>query len=1157
MADAVPALSALPRAETPVWGFARTRPADLGPLWASLDAADDAVGEALRVVDTLPTTARGVVEGATTSADLGSAVWLLSASSTDPAVAVEARSDRWRAAREELWQRTREARESAASLMGRFAPEVASVDVEPVRQELREASTSFFIGRKGRLVRAAAPVLAHLRPGAEVDPKTLPAVVEEVARVRRLVGDIALSWRRLPGCAALDPAVNVLSEAGWQAVSDAVSAVERDRDLLAGLPANLSDGVQASRRFGEPLGPSEHRTLDAAGRALSAAVTHTGGSSEDEARFARGRGVLRTWAATAAERRADRPRGAALGRWVEASEALAPLGEALGEARWALLTGAVSPDDGPEALDRGLAAASVAERWDAAGFGSFEADRQDRTVSRFVDASERLRSSLTTALPAALLDRRPFRPGAFFGKVGALEREIGRTRGGLSVRRLVEQYGEVIGAITPCVLVSPDSLARFVPPGSMSFDLVVFDEASQISVADAVGAMGRADAAVVVGDSKQMPPSVFAELSMDDADAVEAEFQVVPDEESILTECVQAGCRRRWLSWHYRSQDESLIAFSNAAYYENRLSSFPAHPAQSHDTGVSFTRVAGTFLRSARGAGLDKGALRTNPVEAAAVVAEVLRRWQARERSIGVVTFNIQQRALIESMLEESGDEGLAEALAAKRDGLFVKNLENVQGDERDVILFSTGFSANADGVLPLNFGPLNRSGGERRLNVAVTRARRQVMVFSSFEPEDLRVEQTSSVGIRDLRRYLEVAKYGVATTPAAVSAGQVGVDRHRDDIAAALRSAGLDVATAVGLSEFQIDLTVAPRGEPMALAVLLDSPAWAERRTTSDRDALPVVVLERIMGWPKVVRVWLPDWLEDRDSVVARLVVAAGEAASAPRRVGERVVTTSAGMRVAAEGPQDAVGAVDAVDAVGATDGVDAVDAPMLPADFSARDDLSSDIPDIGPNNSSRAELSTADPIGLVTAVDGLEEPYVPFVSDVIGRRNALDSLPGGRYVGEVQAVIRDVVETEGPVSPTRLAKLVAHAYGLSRVLDDRVAQINRAVPADLRRDPEEGFVWPDARDPLRWRGFRRTTGSPKERPLDDVALREIGNAMATIAEHAMGITRDELAKETYRVFGGTRVTPTARERLDRAMEVIVREGRVQVVAGVVIPRR
>jgi hypothetical protein len=1106
VAGAVPALSALPRSESPAWGFARQRPADLAELWAAVDRADTAVSAAQAAAGGLTPTAREVIAEAATSADLGAAVWLLSASSLDPAVAVEARSDRWRAAREELWQRTREARESATGLLGRFPPEVVTVDVEPVRQDVRQAAASFFLGRKGRLVNAAAPVLAHLRPGAAVDPKELPAVVEEVARVRQLVGDVARSWRQLPGCGGLDPALNVLAESGWQAVADAVAAVERDRDLLAGLPVSLADGVQASRRFGDPLGPEAHQVVDAAARAVFAAVTHTGGSSDDEARFARGRGLLRTWAATSTERSADRPRGAALARWVEASEALSPLGDALAESRWALLTGAVAPDDGPEALDRGLAAASVAERWDATGFASFEADRQDRTVARFVDASERLRSSLATALPAALLDRRPFRPGAFFGKVGALEREIGRTRGGLSVRRLVEEYGEVIGAITPCVLVSPDSLARFVPPGSMTFDLVVFDEASQITVADAVGALGRADAAVIAGDSKQMPPSVFAELSVEDQDAVEAEFQVVPDEESILGEAVHAGVGRLWLSWHYRSQDESLIAFSNAAYYENRLSSFPAHPAQSHDTGVSFTRVDGTFLRAARGA--EKGALRTNPVEGAAVVAEVLRRWQARERSIGVVTFNIQQRALIESMLEESGVEGVAEALVARRDGLFVKNLENVQGDERDVILFSTGFSANADGVLPLNFGPLNRSGGERRLNVAVTRARRRVMVFSSFEPEDVRVEQTSSVGIRDLRRYLELAKRGVASTPSSMAPGGVGVDRHRDDIAVALRTAGLDVATAVGMSEFQIDLTVAPRGGPMSLAVLLDSPAWAGRRTTSDRDALPTVVLERIMGWPKVVRVWLPDWLSDRSSVVARLVVAAQEAASAPRHVGERMVSAGSGMPVVPSGPQDAVGPLTLFDAVGPVDGAMVEPAvPMEPA----------------------VVESAPDPLGLGSVNGLVEEPFVAFVSDVVGRRSALDALPSGRALGEVQTVIRDVVDTEGPVSPTRLAKLVARAYGLNRVLDDRVVQINRVIPADLRRDPEEGFLWPEARDPLRWKGFRRTSGPTKERPLDDVALQEIGNAMVSIAEHAMGITRDELAKEAVRVFGGTRVTPRA----------------------------
>jgi hypothetical protein len=385
------------------------------------------------------------------------------------------------------------------------------------------------------------------------------------------------------------------------------------------------------------------------------------------------------------------------------------------------------------------------------------------------------------------------------------------------------------------------------------------------------------------------------------------------------------------------------------------------------------------------------------------------------------------------------------------------------------------------------------------------------------------------------------VAKYGVASTPSALAPGQVGVDRHRDDIAAALRAAGLDVATAVGLSEFQIDLTVALRGEPMALAVLLDSPTWASRLTTSDRDALPTVVLERIMGWPRVVRVWLPDWLSDRSGVVARLVVAAREASAAPRYVGERVVAASSGMPVLADEP-------------GVADDPRAVDGPQ----DAAADELPTLFDAIARSDAIAAESGPppADPFGLATSNGSLEEAFVPYVSDVVGRRSDLDALPGGRALGEVQTVIRDVVGTEGPVSPTRLAKLVAHAYGLNRVLDDRVVQINRAVPGDLRRDQEEGFVWPEARDPLRWKGFRRTSGSAKDRPLDDVALREIGNAMVSIAERAMGITRDELAKEAVRVFGGTRVTPGVRERLDRALDVVVREGRVQVVGGVVVSR-
>lgn len=811
---AVPALASLERSDSPAWGFVLSRPDDRAGLWSAVEVADAAVTAALRQLETAAADVRDVVLAVAGTVDLEIVSWLLSPDAAPMSAVLESRTARWKSALDELRQRTDVVRADAHDVLERFDPAVVSVPLDPVRQDLREAAASFFLGRKRRLLAAAAPVLAHLRPGIQVEAKQLPALVDHVAALAGQAAAVARSWRALPGGESLPPGLNVLADEEWATVTAAAEAVARDRGLLDLLAPSLTASLVAARTSGQGLSAAVHHAVAATLPALATVFALTGADGASTADFSRGLGLLPAWDATRPERTADRPRASRLSRWVEASDAVAPLAARLPAARWELLTGVVGADEAPAAVERGLAAASEAERWESEGFSSFDVVRQDRTVARFVDASARLRATLSTALPASLLRQRPFRPGALFGTVGRLEREIGRTRGGLSVRRLIEDYGEVIGAITPCVLVSPDSLARFIPPGAMSFDLVVFDEASQITVADAIGALGRADAAVIAGDSKQMPPSSFGQIAADDQD-VEMQFQVVADEESILTEAVHAGVNRLWLSWHYRSQDESLIAFSNTAYYEDRLSSFPAHPAQVHDIGVSFTRVPGTFIRSRRtrtvGArsspqdarlvvvpGDEKALLRTNPVEAAAVVEEVLRRWRNRERSIGIVTFNIQQRGLIEQMLWDSDVDGVAQSLAARTDGLFVKNLENVQGDERDVILFSTGFSANAAGVLPLNFGPLNRGGGERRLNVAVTRARRRVMVFSSFDPEDLRVEETSSTGIRDLRRYLEVAKYGVAATlgsvarvdgsGAAPTSSRIGVDRHRDEIAAALR---------------------------------------------------------------------------------------------------------------------------------------------------------------------------------------------------------------------------------------------------------------------------------------------------------------------------------------------------------------------------------
>jgi hypothetical protein len=595
-------------------------------------------------------------------------------------------------------------------------------------------------------------------------------------------------------------------------------------------------------------------------------------------------------------------------------------------ARTAIVRGEVDADDAGLAFEKGLATASVAERGMATSLDQFDAAAQNRSITRFTTSAGAVRRHLPTFIPYSVLRRRTIGAGSTGGnapvstpggdgsdaaaaavtataasttaasaaadraaetaaRLGLLKRQLDRQRGGMGVRELMHEFGDLITDILPCMLMSPESVARFFPAQAGLFDIVVFDEASQVRVSDAVGAMGRARSVVVVGDSKQMPPTSFAESAIAAGEEQGDTLEFVRDEESILSECVQAQVPSKWLSWHYRSQDESLIAFSNRAYYRDRLSSFPAPhhggaadgaadagaPGQAAGYGVSLRRVAGQFLRSGKGKDL-----RTNPVEAEAIVAEIVARFAAEPDSvpsIGVITFNVQQRALIEGSLRDSGDERIVQALDSDGAGLFVKNLENVQGDERDTILFSTAFSADASGRLPLNFGPLNLPGGERRLNVAITRARRQVIVFSSFAPADLRAEETISAGVKDLRAYLDLAAGG-SDGLAKPLRRSGALDRHREEIAEALRERGFAVQTDVGLSDFRVDLSVASTGasEHPVMAVLLDGPTWAARRTVSDRDGLPVEVLSRLMGWPAVERVWLPEWLSDRDAVLDRL---------------------------------------------------------------------------------------------------------------------------------------------------------------------------------------------------------------------------------------------------------------------------------------------
>jgi REase_MTES_1575/AAA domain len=487
-----------------------------------------------------------------------------------------------------------------------------------------------------------------------------------------------------------------------------------------------------------------------------------------------------------------------------------------------------------------------------------------------------------------------------------------------------------------------------------------------------------------------------------------------------------------------------------------------------------------------------------------------------------VVTFNAQQRSYIETLLRDADDDRLAAALdRADGEGLFVKNLENVQGDERDVVFFSTGFSANADGVLPLNFGPLNRTGGERRLNVAVTRARRQVVVFSSFDPEDLRAEETSSVGIKHLRAYLDMAAHGTDVLPRDLRSTSV-VDRHREEIAAELRARGLVVRTDVGLSEFKVDLSVSRLVDPSTpvMAVLLDGPAWARRGTVGDRDGLPVEVLGEMLRWPVVERVWLPSWLADRSAVLDRLVeavettAAAAAFAPAPGPVADLVAL-----------PPAAIEPFKGVAALRSTV-TSVVDAPVPPAP-----------PAAAPVKPKPAPKKPAGRAGL----EG-EAPFKPWIPKKAGEKAVLDELPAAKSARAVRRVLTAGVKAEGPIHVDRLLKLTAAAFGLNRVAESRREALLSVLPPSA---VDGDYLWPEGVDRETWTGFRRQASST-DRPLEHVPAEEIGNAMAALCRASFGMRRDELLTAAAAVFGYKRRTPTVTPPLEAALAAALASGKL-----------
>ena len=682
-------------------------------------------------------------------------------------------------------------------------------------------------------------------------------------------------------------------------------------------------------------------------------------------------------------------------------------------------------------------------------------------------------------------------------EMGLLRHQLQRKVGHLPVRSLIQKIPNLLPRLKPCLLMSPISVAQYLDPSHSAFDIVVFDEASQIPVWDAVGAIARGKEAIIVGDPKQLPPTNFFSRA-DSEDGADADDGIVDDLESILDDCIAAQLPERHLNWHYRSRHESLIAFSNHHYYDNRLLTFPS-PHQ--ELGVSFRHVIGEY---------DKGKSRTNRAEATAVVSEVLRRLldpvHARF-SIGIVTFSQAQQQLIDDLLEEARRRN-PEIEPYFADGaaepLFIKNLENVQGDERDLILFSICYGPDATGRVSMNFGPMNRDGGERRLNVAITRARQEVIVFSTLRAEHIDLSKSRSRGMADLKCFLDYAERGpVAITERRVTEADGVCESPLEMlICDVLRSKGHTVHTQVGCSGYRIDLAIVDPERPgrYLLGIECDGTNYHRAKTARDRDKLRESILVGL-GWT-IHRVWSTDWLERPVEELAR-IKAAIEAAR--HKVPE----------------------------------AEAVPAPWLasapPMTRSA------------PVTELSQDLLSRRPVAPV---------YEPFrVKEIKG---APDDFYDVESDGGIRSLIETIVAKEGPVSLDLVARRVAEQWGIGRVTSRTIKRIEKlTIIAKVRiiREADGLFLWSPGQDPQTFSLFRIVGETDdSKRDAEYLPPQEVANAVLHILEQHVSMPLADLVRETARLFGYQRIGPAVDKAMRGGLKLLVRKGGAKEEGGMVV---
>ncbi|BCS35937.1 hypothetical protein TBR22_A51720 [Luteitalea sp. TBR-22] len=567
------------------------------------------------------------------------------------------------------------------------------------------------------------------------------------------------------------------------------------------------------------------------------------------------------------------PRAARWGAFVAAQQEVRETvaGSLIDAAATGRLTWACLPQAAERAFWFAWLARAVAARPPLA---RFQALAHEQRVQEFQDLDRRVladnRARLVASLRARVQAR--LREDAVEAAMPVLRREMAKQRNHRPLRETLQQADAAVRAIKPVFLMSPLSVAQFTRGNAPSFDIVIFDEASQLPPEDAVGAIVRGSQLVVVGDPKQLPPTDFFAAPHEVQPTVEGEDGAeVPDAESVLEAFMGCGVPMSRLKWHYRSAHESLISFSNVSFYDGDLLTFPSVEPLSDRLGLTFEHVADGMYE---GKGLNLAEARRVAAAVVAFAREQLEveRSGGRALSLGVGTFNLRQQLAILDVLEEwRREEPAIEPFfdRSRPEPFFVKNLENIQGDERDVVFLSVTYARGRDGRLRQNFGPLNGENGWRRLNVITTRARRAMRVFASMRGSD--IQDGQSRGGPLLKAFLEYAESGRLDQPALRAMGRAESPFEREVVRDLARRGHL-VESQVGVAGYRIDIGVRDPDAPgrYLLGIECDGVAYHASETARDRDRLRQQVLEA-RGWT-ILRLWSTDWFKDRAGQMERL---------------------------------------------------------------------------------------------------------------------------------------------------------------------------------------------------------------------------------------------------------------------------------------------